>query len=152
MFKRSSICDEESCQKAKNPMPTFLFQCTHHCNKMLCIKHLDEHESCSKDRKKKREQLNNLWNEYETIFDENRKQIKAENLRRALYSHEQLRGTVNRTLSMDECHASIEENETLDMLIEIVLQQLHKENRSSSFSSKLFNVIQRQKEFLIRCS
>lgn len=98
----STRCDECSIER--------VFPCLYHCQKLLCLQHLGEHE----DKLRFQENLKTLWNFYENRFNENQIEKQIEFYRNKLKDFRRMKSEIenliveNRFASIDEFQRGIE--------------------------------------------
>ncbi len=133
MFEVSGRCHDESCLKESNPISKRLYLCSHHCDKMLCAKHLSEHDQYIDKQTQYQNELKRVWNNYIKIFNEDKIQQEFKNLKIKLENHQKLSENIENLLTMNHYHDSINENEKLQTAIETV-QKAIAENQSEAAS------------------
>ncbi|CAF1148377.1 unnamed protein product [Rotaria sordida] len=134
MPELSGQCEHELCSKQSHSKPIRLYQCSYHCRKMLCIEHLYEHEQYIEKHMHHRNQLEELFNNYSVIFDEDECLKEIKRLQKKLEEYQRLCGVTKNLLSIHSSHSSMENNEKFQKVIEAVKQAIKQENQSKSFS------------------
>ncbi|CAF4186287.1 unnamed protein product [Rotaria sordida] len=134
MPELSGQCEHELCSKQSHSKPIRLYQCSYHCRKMLCIEHLCEHEQYIEKHMHHRNQLEELFNNYSVIFDEDECLKEIQRLQKKLEEYQRLCGVTKNLLSIHSSHSSMENNEKFQKVIEAVKQAIKQENQSKSFS------------------
>ncbi|CAF1158720.1 unnamed protein product [Rotaria sordida] len=134
MPELSGQCEHELCSKQSHSKPIRLYQCSYHCRKMLCIEHLCEHEQYIEKHMHHRNQLEELFNNYSVIFDEDECLKEIKRLQKKLEEYQRLCGVTKNLLSIHSSHSSMENNEKFQKVIEAVKQAIKQENQSKSFS------------------
>ncbi|CAF3072589.1 unnamed protein product, partial [Rotaria sp. Silwood2] len=134
MSKLSGQCKHELCLKQFHSKPIRVYQCSSHCQKMFCIKHLCEHDQYIEEHIRYRNQLEELFNNYSVIFDEDELQKQIQHLQRKLENYQQLNEYTKNLLSIHSSSSSMENNQELKIAIETVTKAIEQENQSKSFS------------------
>ena len=75
-----------------------VFPCLYHCQKMLCLQHLAEHE----EKILFREKLQSLWNSYATLFNENQVQEQIDALTLKLEHFRQMKDEIENLFDENE--------------------------------------------------
>ncbi|CAF2382360.1 unnamed protein product [Rotaria sp. Silwood2] len=132
MSALSGQCEDELCLKESHPIPIRVFPCLYHCKKMLCIKHLSEHDKYIEKQIQFQKQLEHLWNNYISIFNEDKIQKELQKLKIKLEKHQKLSKDINHLLLINHFHDSMENNQKLEMAIQTVQKAIEQENRSKS--------------------
>ncbi|CAM4856787.1 unnamed protein product [Rotaria socialis] len=132
MSELSGQCEDDACLKECSSLSIRVFPCLYHCKKMLCIRHLSEHDKCTEKQIQSKKQLENLWNSYILIFNEDKAQEKFQNLKMKLETFQKLRKDIQNVLSINNFHDSMENNRKLQIAIETVEKFMEQENQSKS--------------------
>ncbi|CAF1166815.1 unnamed protein product, partial [Adineta steineri] len=157
----SDRCQHElCCLKQSNPALLRLCRCSHQCGKMLCRKHLVEHDEYTEKQKQYQNELEVLRNSYIEIFNEdqirtdlqslnenfeihlnlneyiNEDQIRTELkvLNEKLQYHHKLIEYIDSLLSINYLDESMNKNEKLQAAIKVVQKTIAQENRSRSIA------------------
>jgi len=105
---------------------------------MLCIQHLSEHDKYIEKQIQFKKQLDNLWKNYNLIFNEDKIINEYEKLRIKLENYRILKENINNLLSINHFHDSIENNQKFQMTIQLIQKAIEQENQSNLILSKLF--------------
>ncbi|CAF1273835.1 unnamed protein product [Rotaria sordida] len=132
MSKLSSQCQDELCLKEGNPKSTRLYLCSHHCYKMLCLKHLTEHDQCIKNRTQYQNKLKDLWDIYTAKFDEDKVEKQIQNLKIELKNYQNLKKCIENLLSINHFHGSMENNQKFEIAIAKLQKVIEQKNQSES--------------------
>ncbi|CAF3553593.1 unnamed protein product [Rotaria sordida] len=132
MSELSGQCEDELCLKESSPISIRVFPCLYHCKKMLCIKHLSEHDKYIEKQIQFQKQLEELWNNYISIFNEDKIQKEFQILKIKLENYQKLSKDIKNLLLINHFHDSMENNQKLQMAIETVQKAIEQENRSKS--------------------
>ncbi|CAF0987258.1 unnamed protein product [Rotaria sordida] len=132
MSELSGQCEDELCLKESSPISIRVFPCLYHCKKMLCIKHLSEHDKYIEKQIQFQKQLEELWNNYISIFNEDKIQKEFQKLKIKLENYQKLSKDIKNLLLINHFHDSMENNQKLQMAIETVQKAIEQENRSKS--------------------
>ena len=119
MYDTVQRCQDESSSNVCSGKR--LFPCLYHCKKMLCIRHLSEHEQTSEERIEIQEALRQCWNIYSSNFNEFEVIRQIENQKKKLREYQSLKTFVTHLLSMS--HSQVL---TIDQTIfHDVLRKIH---------------------------
>lgn len=91
-------CSDSSCTENA----ARLFECAHHCKKLVCLQHLIEHdqliEQHQKDLQNLQEEFRQVWSTYNATIDETKLQIEFEE---KLKRHQQLLAETKNLIESD---------------------------------------------------
>ncbi|CAF0878930.1 unnamed protein product [Rotaria sp. Silwood1] len=132
MSELSGQCEDELCLKEANPISIRVFPCLYHCKKMLCIKHLSEHDKYIENQIQFQKQLEHLWNNYTSIFNEDKIKKEFQKLKIKLENYQKLSEDINNVLLINHFHDSMENNQKLQIAIQTVQKAIEQEYRSKS--------------------
>ncbi len=126
MSELSGHCEDELCLNESNHKSIRVFPCLYHCKKMLCIKHLSEHD-----------QLEYLWKDYSLSFNEEKIQKEFQKLKTKLENYQQLSKEIRHLLLIKNFNDSIENNQKLQTAIETVKKAIEQEDQLESIIGML---------------
>ena len=118
----SNQCEECSTER--------VFPCLYHCQKMLCLQHLGEHE----EKMLVREKLKSLWNSYELLFNPNQIQQQIDALTMKLEHFHQIKNEIQSVFFIDNSTDEIDEK--VQCAIETMRRVLEHEIRTKSILCK----------------
>jgi hypothetical protein len=134
MSELSGQCEDESCLYKASSISIRVFPCLYHCKKMLCIKHLSEHDKYIE----KQIQLQQLWSDYSLIFNEKEIQQQIQQLKIKLENYQQLNKEIQDLLLIKHLQNSVENNEKLQMAINTIEKVIEQEKESKAIISEIF--------------
>ncbi|CAF1460175.1 unnamed protein product [Adineta steineri] len=135
MANVSDRCQHElCCSKQSNSASIRLYLCSHHCGKMLCRKHLVEHDEYTEKQKQYQNELEVLRNSYIEIFNEDQIRTELKVLNKKLEYYLKLNEHIGDLLSTDYLDESINKNEKLQAAIKVVQKAIAQENRTRSIA------------------
>lgn len=128
MSELSDRC--EVCLGECNPLSARVFPCLYHCKRMLCIKHLSEHDKYIDKQIQLQKQLENLWNNYISIFNEDKIQEEFHKLKTKLDYHQRLKKYIERLLVINQFPDSLENDDKFQTAIDTIQTAIEQENQS----------------------
>ncbi|CAF1118934.1 unnamed protein product [Adineta steineri] len=130
----SDRCQHElCCLQESNSASIRLYLCSHHCGKMLCLKHLFEHDEYIEKQIQHQDKLKVLRNSCFQIFnDVIRTEMKS--LNEKIQYHHKLIEYIDSLLSINYLDESMNKNEKLQAAIKVVQKVIAQENRSRSIA------------------
>ncbi|UJR35230.1 hypothetical protein I4U23_027995 [Adineta vaga] len=131
MSEISGQCEDQSCLNHLKAISR-VFPCLYHCQKMLCIQHLSEHDKYIEKQLQYQNQLEDLWTNYHSLFNEEKVEEEFQKLKIKLDNFRQLNHEIKHLLSLKNFHDSIENNEKLQIGIQMVQKAIEQENQSES--------------------
>ncbi|CAM4762366.1 unnamed protein product [Rotaria magnacalcarata] len=127
-------CQHESCIKTFNSTSMRTYACAHHCTKMLCMKHLNEHEQLIDDQTESKRQLKQAWDDYSKTVGVHNLEKQYQDLEQKIEFYHELRERTEDLLSLKTSDSSMENNKGIQIVTEIVLNRTSLENRSTSIT------------------
>ncbi|CAF2085049.1 unnamed protein product [Rotaria magnacalcarata] len=127
-------CQHESCIKTFNSTSMRTYACAHHCTKMLCMKHLNEHEQLIDDQTESKRQLKQAWDDYSKTVGVHNLEKQYQDLEQKIEFYHELRERTEDLLSLKTSDSSMENNKDIQIVTEIVLNRTSLENRSTSIT------------------
>ncbi|CAF1247233.1 unnamed protein product [Adineta steineri] len=118
----SDLCQHGlCCLKGSSPASTLLYPCLHHCKKMLCITHLNQHHQYITEQIQFQTELKHLWSDYNRKFNEEQIRKELESFSNMiLENYQKLKENVNSLLSTKHSDQSIDKNEKLkDAIVQV---------------------------------
>ncbi len=130
----------ELCLNHSNENSIRVFPCLYHCKKMLCIQHLSEHDKYIDKQIQYQKQLENLWNNYNLIFNEDKIQEQVNILTSQLENHRKLKQEIKNLLLINHFHDSMENDQKFQTAIQTVQKAIEHENQSKLIIRKKFEL------------
>ncbi len=137
MSELSGHCEDELCLNESNHKSIRVFPCLYHCKKMLCIKHLSEHDKYIDKQIQSQKQLEYLWKDYSLSFNEEKIQKEFQKLKTKLENYQQLSKEIRHLLLIKNFNDSIENNQKLQTAIETVKKAIEQEDQLESIIGML---------------
>jgi hypothetical protein len=100
---------------------------------MLCIQHLSEHEKNIEKQIQSKKQLENLWQNYNLIFNEKQYEKKFEKLKIKLENYHKLKHDINNLLSINHFNDTIENNQKFQLTIQIIQNAIQQEKNQLDY-------------------
>ncbi|CAF5220333.1 unnamed protein product, partial [Rotaria magnacalcarata] len=113
-------CQHESCIKTFNSTSMRTYACAHHCTKMLCMKHLNEHEQLIDDQTESKRQLKQAWDDYSKTVGVHNLEKQYQDLEQKIEFYHELRERTEDLLSLKTSDSSMENNKGIQIVTEIV--------------------------------
>ncbi|CAF0717628.1 unnamed protein product [Adineta steineri] len=132
MSDLSGQCEDELCLKNQSNHIVRVFPCLYHCKKMLCIKHLSEHDKYIEKQIQCQKQLEYVWNNYILLFNEDKIEEEFQKLKNKLEKYRELNESIQNLLLIKNFHNSTENNQKIRMAIEKVQQAIEEEKQLQS--------------------
>lgn len=107
---------------------------------MLCIQHLSEHDKYIDKQIQYQKQLENLWNNYNLIFNEDKIQEQVNILTSQLENHRKLKQEIKNLLLINHFHDSMENDQKFQTAIQTVQKAIEHENQSKLIIRKRFEL------------
>ncbi len=130
----------ELCLNHSNENSIRVFPCLYHCKKMLCIQHLSEHDKYIDTQIQSQKQLENLWNNYNLIFNEDKIQEQVNILTSQLENHRKLKQEIKNLLLINHFHDSMENDQKFQTAIQTIQKAIEHENQSKLIIRKRFEL------------
>jgi hypothetical protein len=96
---------------------------------MLCIHHLSEHDKYIDKQIQLQKQLENLWKNYNFVFNEEKMENQLEKLQIKLGNYRELKQGIQKLLSMNHFHDLNENDQQFQTAIQIVQKAIEHENQ-----------------------
>ncbi|CAF3351227.1 unnamed protein product [Rotaria socialis] len=128
-------CQHESCIESFSGTSTRTYACVHHCKKMLCMKHLNEHEQLIEEQTESKRQLKQAWDDYSNTVHVNELEKQYQDLEQKLQMYYELLEHTENALSLKVSDSSIENNQNIKTVTEIILGHTSLDNRSTSITN-----------------
>ena len=126
-------CEDELCLNNSSDQSKRVFPCLYHCRKMLCIKHLSEHDKYIENQIQFQKELEYLWKNYSLIFNEEKIRNEFQSLKTKLENYQQLSQEINSLLVINNFQNPTENNQKFQMAIQTVKKAIQQEHQSESF-------------------
>jgi uncharacterized protein with NRDE domain len=107
---------------------------------MLCIQHLSEHDKYIDKQIQYQKQLENLWNNYNLIFNEDKIQEQVNILTSQLENHRKLKQEIKNLLLINHFHDSMENDQKFQTAIQTIQKAIEHENQSKLIIRKRFEL------------
>jgi len=107
---------------------------------MLCIQHLSEHDKYIDKQIQYQKQLENLWKNYNLIFNEDKIQEQVNILTSQLENHRKLKQEIKNLLLINHFHDSMENDQKFQIAIQTVQKAIEHENQSKFIIRKRFEL------------
>lgn len=112
---------------------------------MLCISHLSEHDQYLEKQLHLQKQLANLWENYQTRFNEDKWQKELDKLKNKLEKYRQLKEAINHVLGINQFNDSMEDNDKFQRLMQTVQDAIREEDQTNVVPSKFYYSIEKSK-------
>lgn len=123
MSEMSGPCEDPACSNRSQKV-TRVFPCLYHCQKMLCIRHLAQHDRYIERQIQSQSELEELWTRYLSIFNEQKLEEQLQKLIQKLDDFRRMKNDIDSILQIRNFHDSTANADRLRSAIRAVREAI----------------------------